>query len=804
MACDKDISNVCAENTFSTCVDYEGNLGENTKITDSCVTQHDVNEDLYTITDEIIDNLDTENLKNTCLVYPQVDNKIIPYSVFSVHNTEICDLKDRVLGLENFDYANLDITPFNLDFVCLQDPCNNEITTLKPLLQNIINKSCENSMSGGDSNYVSRVTLEEGNLLDFNGIGSAFSGVVDLSGLVITSLSSGDNVQISGVGSNSDPFVISSSLLLGNTDAPNASNGTNVITAESKQISAYDNDLVFADVNSGNNVTTVLRLSDRVNNALSNNNQNLQQVTNNGNSTTNDIIVSGTEYQQRGIKVNNSEYDIYFSNDAGFRFSDNGNTPNIVTIQKSNIDTAVSLQVPNTPNERIIPVSVNGEFADVSGNISLILPNSASGLEAIDEGNGIGWRLIGRNPTNYGNIGFNSVDLSRSDAPNFNFSGPLAENSLTIGINSSTNSNNSFVGGRDSFIDVSNPAFGENFVFGNNSRIVESAGSFALSGGQIFSSSQSFVFGTNSTAQNGGKMAVGFDANAIANQSIALGNDVTANGDYSAAIGRLLTTQSEHEIAFGMYNTEVAGTPDDFVLSDRAFSVGIGDNQLGSGPIGRRDGISIFKSGLVLFPELTNTLIDGASDDVAVTKGWVNAQSFGGGSSTALATTYDNSDSGLTATNVKEALDELANIDSSLSLASSNTTNFNAVAAHVGGMNDIDSASNVTVTIQENATEDIPVGSVLTYNQINDGRLIVAYSGSASGDAGQTYKKGDVLTLWHKSLDNWVILNQPHALDSQTEGEPTGSDQVLNLVSLTQAEYDAGTPVSTTLYNIIP
>ena len=37
---------------------------------------------------------------------------------------------------------------------------------------------------------------------------------------------------------------------------------------------------------------------------------------------------------------------------------------------------------------------------------------------------------------------------------------------------------------------------------------------------------------------------------------------------------------------------------------------------------------------------------------------------------------------------------------------------------------------------------------------------------------------------------------------STTTGEPSGSDSVINIVSLTQAEYDAGTPVATTLYII--
>ena len=41
-----------------------------------------------------------------------------------------------------------------------------------------------------------------------------------------------------------------------------------------------------------------------------------------------------------------------------------------------------------------------------------------------------------------------------------------------------------------------------------------------------------------------------------------------------------------------------------------------------------------------------------------------------------------------------------------------------------------------------------------------------------------------------------------NTINSAVAGEPTGSDLVLNVVSLTQAEYDAGTPVATTLYVI--
>ena len=54
--------------------------------------------------------------------------------------------------------------------------------------------------------------------------------------------------------------------------------------------------------------------------------------------------------------------------------------------------------------------------------------------------------------------------------------------------------------------------------------------------------------------------------------------------------------------------------------------------------------------------------------------------------------------------------------------------------------------------------------------------------------------------------DNYIVtqlgVGEANTIDSVTSGEPSGSDQVLNVVSLTQAEYDAGTPVATTFYII--
>ena len=137
-----------------------------------------------------------------------------------------------------------------------------------------------------------------------------------------------------------------------------------------------------------------------------------------------------------------------------------------------------------------------------------------------------------------------------------------------------------------------------------------------------------------------------------------------------------------------------------------------------------------------------------------------------------------------------------------LSLSSTIVESTNALEAHRNGMNDVNSSEEVVITIQPNSVENIPVKSTLSYNQIGEGKITIAYAGSASGDAASTFSKTDVITLWHKSLDNWVVLNKPNAIDSSLEGEPSGAYLLGNIVGISQADYDAGSPVSTTTYII--
>ena len=67
-----------------------------------------------------------------------------------------------------------------------------------------------------------------------------------------------------------------------------------------------------------------------------------------------------------------------------------------------------------------------------------------------------------------------------------------------------------------------------------------------------------------------------------------------------------------------------------------------------------------------------------------------------------------------------------------------------------------------------------------------------------------TIVEGQTVILQAENIAQQLEINslQSDKVNSVTTGEPTGSDIVGNIVSLTQAEYDAGTPIATTFYLI--
>jgi len=77
-----------------------------------------------------------------------------------------------------------------------------------------------------------------------------------------------------------------------------------------------------------------------------------------------------------------------------------------------------------------------------------------------------------------------------------------------------------------------------------------------------------------------------------------------------------------------------------------------------------------------------------------------------------------------------------------------------------------------------------------------------AAQGALADSAQQPPVEGPFVDGDKTKLDGIEAGAEVNTINTALAGEPTGSDLVLNAVSLTQAEYDAGTPVATTFYII--
>ena len=139
---------------------------------------------------------------------------------------------------------------------------------------------------------------------------------------------------------------------------------------------------------------------------------------------------------------------------------------------------------------RAVPFAI---YAETSGTAN------PTGLEAIDEGNGIGWRLIGKDPNYFGNIGENAVDFS------VNY---LASQNTTRG------------------------------ATGNRSTAI----------------------GVNTTASGHTSTAIGYYSIASGSTSTALGSLTTASGLISTAIGVYSIADDDYSTVVGKYNDNTTST----------------------------------------------------------------------------------------------------------------------------------------------------------------------------------------------------------------------------------------------------
>ena len=293
--------------------------------------------------------------------------------------------------------------------------------------------------------------------------------------------------------------------------------------------------------------------------------------------------------------------------------------------------------------------TVNNLAPDAQGNIDLEKNEFVK--------NGKGWSLKYRvdNQSFYGVIGDKAIDVSYTTSANTNVNfpyGAIGMYSFTAGFK------NSVLGLGSTVLGASNASSGQtNHIIGYKSIITEDRGTgnvgkhsngiFAGESNAINNNIQSVIVGgiTNKIVGNPDAKSGAFSkANVIiggwnneifsspntnrpAYSSFILGGELNkAQGYYNIVGGHSNHAVTAGETLFGFYgtvqNTSLNGY--DYIEDSRMFNVGVGLSQ-SNGTIIRRDGLSIYRNGLVTAPSLTNKLIDSEkTGKVLITKEYLN------------------------------------------------------------------------------------------------------------------------------------------------------------------------------------
>jgi hypothetical protein len=255
--------------------------------------------------------------------------------------------------------------------------------------------------------------------------------------------------------------------------------------------------------------------------------------------------------------------------------------PNLTVVNVNSI----SGGLPVTKTSELINDGENGvdPFITLEDLPPIVEP---TGLEAINEGNGIGWRLIGRNPDNYGNIGLNAIDVSTSDIPIGNGDyGAIGNRSYAQGYNTIASGTNSHAEG--------------NFTTASGSAShAEGQGTIASTNNAHAEGSSSVASGTASHAEGTSNTASGASAHAEGNSNVASGSNSHAEGQ-----GNFARATGEH--SGGRFGSDYTPTNTN---TDRLINYGRGTS---SGA--RSDAFTLFRNGAVQFFRATLASITNAT-----------------------------------------------------------------------------------------------------------------------------------------------------------------------------------------------
>lgn len=255
-----------------------------------------------------------------------------------------------------------------------------------------------------------------------------------------------------------------------------------------------------------------------------------------------DVVITNADVVLTNADVATTNADVVITNQDALDTADdvlltNADVVTAETYKNFSIQYAIGenpLSIPNEP-----PEGSAKYWAGISSA-------GESGLEALDEGNGVGWRFVGREPANYGNIGLNATDISYSNSASSTF-GATGTDTVAEGRETTASGNRS-----------------------------HAEGNLTLS------------YGINSHAE-------GYATDAHGANSHAEGNSTTATGVASHAEGTGTIAQNPSQHSCGKYNEGTSVTT--------VVEVGIGTSD-----IARLNGLEVHSTGAVGMPNLPTTL----------------------------------------------------------------------------------------------------------------------------------------------------------------------------------------------------
>jgi hypothetical protein len=308
-----------------------------------------------------------------------------------------------------------------------------------------------------------------------------------------------------------------------------------------------------------------------------------------------------------------------------------------------------SMSAPSITTNRLY--DVNGQLMYNGATIG-----APSELQKLTQGGNSGYRLLGANVANYGNIGEKAVDLSTSATASttkgatgkysvalgsetiasgegavatglatissgygstamgyyntasgfgsaaIGYGNTASSNSsIAIGMQTKSSGNASVALGLQSeALETNSIAMGWYAKAANASAIAigertTASGNNAIAMGYytVASGYNAFTAGYASEATGSVSTAFGKSTKATGYAAVAFGNQSLAAGDYSTALGENTIAKSNGELAVGAYNTEYTPSVSGRNPTDRAFVVGIGNYEV------RKDGLIVYKDGTI-------------------------------------------------------------------------------------------------------------------------------------------------------------------------------------------------------------